>query len=83
MEYDKEKGCYKKFVVVDSKGKVRYELPGKEVAKSVINEPVVEKQSVTTKVQEIQGQAHVCVDCGIEIKPNVATYSNKKFGELD
>ena len=80
LEYDKEKGCYKKFVVVDSKGKVRYDLAAKEVAKSSSNEPVIEKQPEPKKVHEMQGQGNICVDCGIEIKPNVATYSNKKFG---
>lgn len=80
LEYDKEKGCYKKFVVVDSKGKVRYDLAAKEVAKYSSNEPVIEKQPEPKKVHEMQGQGNICVDCGIEIKPNVATYSNKKFG---
>ena len=77
MEYDKDKGCYTTFTVLDDKGEIRYDLN-----KSKLDIPAIQsdtKQNVDMSISDVEDC--ICSECGIAIlNPKVVQFSRQKFG---
>ncbi|MBR2715648.1 MAG: hypothetical protein IKB73_05530 [Ruminococcus sp.] len=77
MEYDRDKGYYTKFTVLDEKGEVRFDInKGKELPSA--NQDSM-KSNITKSIPEQQDC--LCSECGTAVlNPKVIQFSRQKYG---